>query len=80
MGLGDVKMMLMVGAFLGWQLALLTIFIASLAGSLIGILATWLRRGTLRMELPFGVFLGPASIVAMFAGEELIRRYASLYR
>src|SRR6185503_11798028 len=38
MGLGDVKMMLMVGAFLGWQLTLLTIFIGSLLGSLIGIL------------------------------------------
>jgi leader peptidase (prepilin peptidase)/N-methyltransferase len=80
MGLGDVKMMLMVGAFLGWQMALVTIFIASLAGSLIGILAIWLRGGTLRMELQFGVFLGPASIIALFTGEELIRRYASLYR
>jgi leader peptidase (prepilin peptidase)/N-methyltransferase len=79
MGLGDVKMMLMVGAFLGWQIALVTIFIASLAGSLIGILAIWLRGGTLRMELQFGVFLGPASIIALFTGEELIRRYASLY-
>jgi leader peptidase (prepilin peptidase)/N-methyltransferase len=79
MGLGDVKMMLMVGAFLGWQMALVTIFIASLAGSLIGILAIWLRGGTLRMELQFGVFLGPASIIALFTGEELIRRYASLY-
>jgi leader peptidase (prepilin peptidase)/N-methyltransferase len=80
MGLGDVKMMLMVGAFLGWQMALVTIFIASLAGSLIGILAIWLRGGSLRMELQFGVFLGPASIIALFTGEELIRRYASLYR
>lgn len=79
MGLGDVKMMLMVGAFLGWQMALVTIFIASLAGSLIGILAIWLRGGTLRMELQFGVFLGPASVIALFTGEELIRRYASLY-
>jgi leader peptidase (prepilin peptidase)/N-methyltransferase len=79
MGLGDVKMMLMVGAFLGWQMTLVTIFIASLAGSLIGILAIWLRGGTLRMELQFGVFLGPASIIALFTGEELIRRYASLY-
>ena len=80
MGLGDVKMMLMVGAFLGWQMALVTIFVASLAGSLIGILAMWLRGSTMRMELQFGVFLGPASIIALFAGEELIRRYASLYR
>src|SRR5262249_22943092 len=69
MGLGDVKMMLMVGAFLGWQMALVTIFVASLAGSIVGMVAIWLRGGSLRMELQFGVFLGPASIVALFAGE-----------
>jgi leader peptidase (prepilin peptidase)/N-methyltransferase len=80
MGLGDVKMMLMVGAFLGWQMALVTIFVASLAGSIVGMVAIWLRGGSLRMELQFGVFLGPASIVALFVGEQLIRGYASLYR
>src|SRR4029453_1944765 len=58
MGLGDVKMMLMVGAFLGWQLTLLTIFVGSLLGSLVGVLLI-LRGGSMKMQIPFGVFLGP---------------------
>src|SRR5262249_19560650 len=57
MGLGDVKMMLMVGAFLGWQLTLLTVFIGSLLGSVIGILLIALKGGTMKMQIPFGVFL-----------------------
>src|SRR6185436_18387931 len=54
MGLGDVKMMFMVGAFLGWRLAILTIFIGVLSGSLAGI-AVMVRRGNrdMQMMLPF---------------------------
>ncbi|HYP28521.1 MAG TPA: prepilin peptidase [Blastocatellia bacterium] len=79
MGLGDVKMMLMVGAYLGWQLTLLTIFIASLLGSLIGVGLIWLRGGSMKMEIPFGVFLGPAALVALFVGQPLIRWYVGFY-
>lgn len=75
MGAGDVKMMLMVGAFLGWQLTLLTIFIGSLLGSLIGIIVMRVRRGDMKMEIPFGVFLGPAALVAFFVGKPLIDWY-----
>lgn len=80
MGMGDVKMMLMVGAFLGWQLTLLTIFIGSLLGSLIGILMIALRGGTMKMQIPFGVFLGPAGVVALFAGKQLLTWYVGMYR
>ena len=80
MGLGDVKMMLMVGAFLGWQLTLLTIFIASLLGSLVGVLLISLRGGSMKMQIPFGVFLGPAAIVALFVGQQLIVWYVGMYR
>ncbi len=79
MGLGDVKMMLMVGAFLGWQLSLLTIFVASLLGSLIGVALIWLRSGSMKTEIPFGVFLGPASIISLFIGQPLIAWYLTLY-
>ncbi|HVS22049.1 MAG TPA: prepilin peptidase, partial [Pyrinomonadaceae bacterium] len=63
MGFGDVKMMLMVGAFLGWRLTILTILIAVFTGSLVGI-ALMLRWGgrNLQMMLPFGIFLGIGSI------------------
>jgi leader peptidase (prepilin peptidase) / N-methyltransferase len=80
MGLGDVKMMLMVGAFLGWQLTLLTIFIGSLLGSLVGILLIVWRGGTMKMQIPFGVFLGPAAIISLFAGQQLIMWYVGMYR
>ncbi|HZM88484.1 MAG TPA: prepilin peptidase [Blastocatellia bacterium] len=79
MGLGDVKMMLMVGAFLGWQLTLLTIFVGSLLGSLVGVLLI-LRGGSMKMQIPFGVFLGPAAIIALFAGQQFIVWYVGLYR
>jgi len=80
MGLGDVKMMLMVGAYLGWQLTVLTIFLASLLGSLIGIGLKMARGGTLKMKLPFGVFLGPAAVIALFVGEKIISWYIGIYR
>jgi leader peptidase (prepilin peptidase) / N-methyltransferase len=80
MGLGDVKMMLMVGAFLGWQLTLLTVFLGSLLGSLVGILLILSRSGSMKMQIPFGVFLGPAAIVALFVGQQLIGWYVGMYR
>ena len=80
MGLGDVKMMIMVGAFLGWQLTFLTIFVGSLLGSLIGVLLILLRGGTMKMQIPFGVFLGPAAIVALLAGRQFIEWYVGMYR
>jgi leader peptidase (prepilin peptidase)/N-methyltransferase len=73
-------MMIMVGAFLGWPRTILTIFIAALFGSLIGIAVIKLRGGTMRTEIPFGVFLGPAGIAALLFGHELIAWYTSLYR
>jgi leader peptidase (prepilin peptidase)/N-methyltransferase len=80
MGLGDVKLMLMIGAYLGWQLTLLTIFVGSLLGAIIGMLLIWLRGGNMKMEIPFGVFLGPAAIISLFVGKPLIAWYVTLYR
>jgi leader peptidase (prepilin peptidase) / N-methyltransferase len=79
MGLGDVKMMLMVGAFLGWQLTLLTIFVGSLLGSLVGVLLI-VRGGNMKMQIPFGVFLGPAAIIALLIGQQLLGWYVGLYQ
>jgi leader peptidase (prepilin peptidase)/N-methyltransferase len=80
MGLGDVKMMLMVGAFLGWRLAVLTIFVGVFAGSLAGI-AVMLRRGrNLQMMLPFGIFLGAGAIASVLIGHEIVEWYGSQFR
>ncbi len=81
MGFGDVKMMFMVGAFLGWRLTILTILLAAFTGSLAGI-AMMIRRGgrNLQMMLPFGIFLGIGSIVSLLIGTRIIDWYASQFR
>ncbi len=75
MGFGDVKMMAMVGAFLGAPLALLTIMLGSLMGSIIGLIFMQLAGKSREYELPFGTFLGMAGIVAVLYGEDLVRLY-----
>ena len=81
MGMGDIKMMLMVGAFLGWRLAALTIFIGVFSGSLAGI-ALMFRRGrrNLQMMLPFGIFLGIGAVVSLLAGTRIIAWYVSQFK
>lgn len=78
MGLGDVKMLAMVGAFLGWQGVLVTVFLGSLAGALFGLTLIAAGRLDLGSRLPFGVFLAGAAIVALFAGPALVARYSRL--
>jgi leader peptidase (prepilin peptidase)/N-methyltransferase len=76
MGLGDVKMMFMVGAFLGWPLTVLTIFIGVLGGSVIGVgLMLRQQERDMQMLLPFGIFLGSGAIVSLLAGQQIVRWY-----
>jgi len=81
MGLGDVKMMFMVGAYLGWRLTILTIFFGVLSGSVIGTLLM-LREGkrNMQMLLPFGVFLGMGGILAVLVGAPIVQWYAGQFR
>ncbi|HEV7797728.1 MAG TPA: prepilin peptidase [Pyrinomonadaceae bacterium] len=81
MGLGDVKMMFMVGAYLGWRLTILNIFMGVFSGSLIGI-ALMLRQGkrNMQMLLPFGVFLGIGAIAALLVGSQIVEWYAGQFR
>jgi leader peptidase (prepilin peptidase)/N-methyltransferase len=80
MGLGDVTMMAMIGIYLGWLEALLTIILASLAGVLAGIAIIVVRKRSLQFLLPYGTFLAPAAFVALVWGEGLIRAYLALFR
>lgn len=76
MGLGDVKMMLGVGALLGWRLALLSIFIAAFAGAVIGIAVIAKQKSKdLQSQIPFGIFLGIGSVAAFLFGEQMIAWY-----
>jgi leader peptidase (prepilin peptidase) / N-methyltransferase len=79
MGLGDVKMMLLVGAFLGLKRTLLTILAGSLLGSILGIVFIILRRKESTYELPFGSFLGIAAVLVVFFGTPVVNWYQSLF-
>ena len=75
MGFGDVKMMAMVGAFLGAPLALLTIMVGSLIGSIVGLVLMRFAGKDRNYELPFGTFLSFAAIIAVLYGEQLVQLY-----
>ncbi|HEV7378108.1 MAG TPA: prepilin peptidase [Pyrinomonadaceae bacterium] len=80
MGLGDVKMMFMVGAYLGWRLTILTIFLGVFSGSIIGVAVMMRRREkNMQMQLPFGIFLGIGSIFALLIGSRIIAWYISKF-
>lgn len=76
MGLGDVKMMFMVGAYLGWPLTIVTIFLGVIGGAFIGVgLMLWRRERDMQMLLPFGIFLGLGAILSLLAGQQIIQWY-----
>jgi leader peptidase (prepilin peptidase)/N-methyltransferase len=79
MGGGDVKMLAMIGAFLGWKHVILTLVLSSVAGSLLGVLLLASRRGGMKYALPFGTFLALAALAASLWGDPLIEWYTSLY-
>ena len=76
MGMGDVKMLAMVGGFLGWQLVLLTLFAGSVLGSLWGLGGMALRRYGMKHALPFGTFLAIGAFLALLAGPWFLAWYA----
>jgi leader peptidase (prepilin peptidase)/N-methyltransferase len=80
MGMGDVKMMFMVGAYLGWPLTILTIFVGVLTGSLAGI-ALMARRGErdMTMLLPFGIFLGVGALLSLMFGTRIVEWYVGQF-
>ena len=80
MGGGDIKLAAMFGSVLGWQLTLLTLFVASLAGALWGGVLIAMRRGHGRTALPFGTLLAPAALVVFLWGELWMRGYLTLLR
>ncbi|HEY7699810.1 MAG TPA: prepilin peptidase [Vicinamibacteria bacterium] len=79
LGFGDVKMMGTVGAFVGWKGVLLTLFLGSLSGTLVGLAVMAAQKGDLKTKLPFGTFLGMGAIATVYLGNPLIRWYSSLY-
>jgi leader peptidase (prepilin peptidase)/N-methyltransferase len=76
LGMGDVKMLAMIGAFLGWKLVLLTLVLSSISGSIVGVAILLVRKESLKYALPFGTFLA-SQCVDLGRGR---RRAAPWYR
>jgi leader peptidase (prepilin peptidase)/N-methyltransferase len=75
LGMGDVKMLAMIGAFLGWPGTLLTLLMGSMAGSIVGLVLIILRRGDMQYGLPFGTFLAMGAALSATVGAPLIDWY-----
>jgi len=78
MGGGDIKLIAMIGAFLGWRQMLLTIFLGALSGALIGLFLVFVRGRSRAEPIPFGPFLSLGAIVALFWGQALVDGYLAL--
>jgi leader peptidase (prepilin peptidase) / N-methyltransferase len=79
LGMGDVKMLAMIGAFLGWKLVLLTLVLSSFSGTIIGLGVLLFKRESMKYALPFGTFLALGAIVAAVAGDPIVDWYFGFY-
>ena len=80
LGMGDVKLLAMIGAFLGWKLVLLTLILASFSGSLIGVALIASKRGDMKYALPFGTFLAIGAVVSAAWGSPIVDWYFGFYQ
>jgi len=81
MGGGDVKLLAMIGAVLGWKGVLFTIFTGSAAGALAGIIFMFYTRlSNMKLRIPFGPFLSIGAVLYIFFGYDLINWYFNLLR
>jgi len=75
MGIGDIKLAFLMGLFLGWPNILVALFLAFFIGAVIGIILMFLKKKTLKSEIPFGPFLVTGTFLALFLGEKIIHWY-----
>ena len=75
MGGGDIKLLAMIGAFLGWRSVFVTLMVASLIGSLIGVGIMLYQRADTKLAIPFGPFLAGGALVSLFFGDRIFAFY-----
>jgi leader peptidase (prepilin peptidase) / N-methyltransferase len=80
LGMGDVKLLAMIGAFLGWKLVLLTLVFASFTGSLTGGMLIASGKGSMKYALPFGTFLAVGALLAATWGDPIADWYFGFYQ
>lgn len=78
MGLGDVKMMGMIGAVMGWEALFPVLLLASITGAIVGLIVAARSEKGMQVAIPFGVFLGLATLVVLFFGPTLLRWYLAV--
>jgi leader peptidase (prepilin peptidase)/N-methyltransferase len=78
MGLGDVKLLAMMGAFLGWQSILFIVMIGSMTGAVIGIVAMLIKKKDRKYAIPFGPFLSLGAVSYLFFGQDIISWYVNI--
>jgi leader peptidase (prepilin peptidase)/N-methyltransferase len=78
MGGGDIKLLGMIGAFLGWPAVPFTMLVSSLTGSIVGLSLMWWTGSDTKYAIPFGPFLALGAIAYVFCGDEVIRWYLGL--
>lgn len=79
LGFGDVKMMILLGAFLGVRKMVIALFIASITGLIVGLFIIVLKRKNLKLALPFGTFLSLGGYVSLFWSEPILSLLQSIY-
>ena len=79
LGLGDVKLMAMIAAFLGFAPAMLALFVGVLLGAIYGVILLAQRRATTASQLPLGTFLCIGGLLAALLGEPMLAWYRSFF-
>ena len=80
MGGGDVKMLAMIGAFLGWKLMVLTLVLSSILGSVVGVIVIAVQAGGMKYALPYGTFLSLAALFSSLFGSRILDWYLGFYQ
>jgi leader peptidase (prepilin peptidase)/N-methyltransferase len=80
MGGGDIKLLAMVGAFLGWKAVIFTLFVGSAIGTVVGVAVALRTHGGRKMAVPFGPFLSLGALLFLFFGHQIIGWYTALMR
>jgi leader peptidase (prepilin peptidase)/N-methyltransferase len=78
MGLGDVKFMGGIGAFLGWKAVIFSLVVSSFIGAMVGVALIVLRKRAFSSRLPYGPYIAMAAALWVFAGPELVEWYKHL--
>ncbi len=78
MGGGDVKLAAMLGAFMGWKLVLISLFVAFFIGAVVGVIVMARKPKNWDSSLPFGPFIALGAVLALLWGESALAWYSSL--